>query len=71
MTYADYATAAMLAHAVADVLRKFVEDMVSAGVPPNSVVLSGFSLGAQIVGNMGRNMSFPVQELIGMCVCAR
>ncbi|XP_076648060.1 uncharacterized protein LOC143356342 [Halictus rubicundus] len=66
VTYSMYPTAAMLARAVADTLRKFVEDMVSAGVNPNSVVLSGFSLGAQIAGNMGRNMSFQVQELIGL-----
>lgn len=70
MTYADYITAARLARAVADVLRKFIEDMVAAGVNPNSVVLSGFSLGGQISGYIARNTSFPVQELIGMCVSA-
>lgn len=66
VTYTAYPTAVLLAQAVAEVLIKAIEDMVAAGMNKTLLIITGFSMGGQIAGEIGRNLSFTLPELIAL-----
>ncbi|XP_076647992.1 lipase member H-like [Halictus rubicundus] len=66
VTYNFYPTSVLLADSVAGVLLNVIETLVKAGVNADYIILSGFSLGAQIVGNVGRKLSFKLKEIIAL-----
>ncbi|XP_033334498.2 lipase member H [Megalopta genalis] len=66
ITYNFYPTSVLLAGAVSGVVGYFVETLVRAGLKEEDLILSGFSLGAQIMGNVARRLPFKVHELLAL-----
>ncbi|XP_078046319.1 lipase member H-B-like [Augochlora pura] len=66
VTHSDYITAASLADNVAAVLVNGINKMVTAGLDKTKLILSGFSLGAQVSGLVGRNLPFVLPKLMAI-----
>lgn len=66
---AFYPTAVLLSNDVAKVIANSIIDMRNAGVREEQFLLTGFSLGGQIVGAIGRNLNFTLREVIGTPTC--
>ncbi|XP_078046339.1 lipase member H-B-like [Augochlora pura] len=66
VTHMDYLTAALLAEDVATVIAQSINDMVAAGMDKTKLIVSGFSLGAQISGLIGRKLPFVLPKIIGL-----
>ncbi|XP_033334505.2 lipase member H [Megalopta genalis] len=64
VSYKDYLSAVILANDVATVIVQSINDMVAAGMNQTKLVASGFSLGAQICGVIGRKLPFELPEII-------
>ncbi|XP_078046324.1 lipase member H-like [Augochlora pura] len=56
ITHIDYISAVSLAGEVADVVVNGIHAMIAAGLDKTKLILSGFSLGAQICGIVGRKV---------------
>nr|XP_031829070.1 lipase member H-A-like isoform X2 [Nomia melanderi] len=63
---AFYPTAVLLSNSVAEVVANSIIDMRNAGVREEQFLLTGFSLGGQIVGAIGRNLNFTLPEIIAI-----
>ncbi|XP_078046317.1 lipase member H-like [Augochlora pura] len=66
VTFNFYPTSVLLADAVAGVIQAFVEGLVNGGVKQEDLILSGFSLGAQIMAKVARNLPFKIHELLAL-----
>ncbi|XP_078046327.1 lipase member H-like [Augochlora pura] len=64
VTYKDYISAVILAENVANIIVRGINDMVAAGMDQTKLIASGFSLGAQVCGFIGRKLSFNLPEII-------
>lgn len=65
VTYNFYPTSVLLAQAVAGVLANAIVALVKSGLDASSIILSGFSLGGQIAGNVGRLLPFKLEAIVG------
>nr|XP_033334497.1 lipase member H-B-like [Megalopta genalis] len=66
VTHLDYVTATALVDDVATVIVQSINDMVAAGMDRTKLIVSGFSLGAQVSAFVGRKLPFVLQQIIGL-----
>ncbi|XP_078046318.1 lipase member H-like [Augochlora pura] len=66
VTYRFYVSSVLLVSAVAKVLVHSIEHMVANGMNRETFILSGHSLGSQIAGQIGRDLSFTVSQILAM-----
>nr|XP_033334499.1 lipase member H-A-like [Megalopta genalis] len=66
VTYRFYISVVSLIEAVAVVLIESIELLVANGMNSETFVLSGHSMGSQIIGDIARNLSFTVSQIMAM-----
>ncbi|XP_076379637.1 lipase member H-A-like [Megalopta genalis] len=65
ITHVDYLLAVLLVDGVATVVVRSINDMVAAGMDRTKLIVSGFSLGAQVSAFIGRKLPFVLPKIIG------
>ncbi|XP_033334495.2 lipase member H isoform X1 [Megalopta genalis] len=64
ITDLDYLEAVLLVDGVATVMVQTIYDMVAGGMNETKLILSGFSMGSQVCGFIGRKLSFQLSKII-------
>ncbi|XP_078046316.1 lipase member H-like [Augochlora pura] len=64
ITYLAYYQSVLLVNPVATVLVQSINDMVVGGMNETKLILSGFSLGSQVCGSIGRKLPFKLPKII-------